>query len=237
MYWKSIFIYLIENYPGMAPLVIVSEREKKKYIGLFVSIILLILVPPFLYHLDSLAFMIYVLLTFVMANCLFIVFGKPKNKIQPIILGVASISFIWINEILKDDFFIVDLISNIILAVLFGFTFAKIVREIFSLKRVSAHVILGAIAAYLLLGLMGAALFETIELLYPHSFEAHTIGVRFYSQVYLSFVTISTLGYGDITPITPQGQAAAIFVSITGQLYLAILMAMLVGKFLKDSEW
>ena len=58
----------------------------------------------------------------------------------------------------------------------------------------------------------------------------------FYGGLYFSFVTISTLGYGDISPLTPQGQAVAIFVAISGQLYLAILMAMLVGKFLKDSE-
>jgi hypothetical protein len=49
-------------------------------------------------------------------------------------------------------------------------------------------------------------------------------------------VTISTLGYGDISPLTAQAQAVAIFVAISGQLYLAILMAMLVGKFLASKK-
>lgn len=216
---------------------VVSEIDKKSYISLFVSIILLILVPPFLYTVSYLVFLIYGLITIVIVNCLFILFGKPSNKLKGLIVGVASIGFIWINELLKEDFLFLDLFTNIILAIIFGFTFAKVVREIFSLKKVSGHVVIGAIAAYLLLGLMGAALFEIIELVYPNSFDAGSLYAKFYSQIYLSFVTISTLGYGDITPITPQGQAVAIFVSITGQLYLAILMAMLVGKFLKDSDW
>ena len=215
----------------------VSETEKKSYISLFVTIVLLIMVPPFLYNYKSLNFLIYGFLTLVMVNCLFILFGKPKNKTKGIVIGVVAIGFIWLNELLRDDLLLFDLFTNVVLALLFGFTFARVVHEIFSLKKVSGHVVIGAIAAYLLLGLMGATVFEVIELLYPESFDKGGLFVKFYSQVYLSFVTISTLGYGDITPITPQGQAAAIFVSITGQLYLAILMAMLVGKFLKDSDW
>lgn len=221
----------------MQSIEVVSETDKNKYRSLFLSIVLLILVPPFLINLGGLGFIIYGLLTFLMVNCLLIIFGKPKNRTMGIVLGIASISFIWVNELLKNDYLALDLFSHFVLTLLFGFTFAKVVREIFSLEKVSGHVVIGAIAAYLLLGLMGSSLFEVIELLYPQTFDAGVLHARFYSQVYLSFVTMSTLGYGDITPITPQGQAAAIFVAITGQLYLAILMAMLVGKFLKDSNW
>ena len=130
-----------------------------------------------------------------------------------------------------------QVIRMIIMAVFFSFTFGKMVGEIFKLERVTAKVVIGAIGAYLLLGFIGAFLFEIIQLTYPNSFaNMDVFAGGFYDNLYFSFVTITTLGYGDISPLTPQGQAISIFVAMAGQLYLAILMAMLVGKFLKDSE-
>ncbi len=119
---------------------------------------------------------------------------------------------------------------------LFGTTIYKILKSILKLKQVNAQVLAGSVSAYLLLGILSAILFEVVELFYPGSFDYSIRYGAGYNLVYYSFVTLSTLGYGDITPHTPQGQAMAILVSITGQLYLAILMAMLVGKFLKDSN-
>jgi hypothetical protein len=49
---------------------------------------------------------------------------------------------------------------------------------------------------------------------------------------YYSFVTLSTVGYGDITPRLPQTQTLAYLIAVTGQLYVAIIMAFLVGKLL-----
>ncbi|MGK0391285.1 MAG: voltage-gated potassium channel [Maribacter sp.] len=49
---------------------------------------------------------------------------------------------------------------------------------------------------------------------------------------YFSFVTLTNLGYGDITPLTPPSQSMALFLAISGQLYLAIVVGILVGKFI-----
>jgi hypothetical protein len=122
-----------------------------------------------------------------------------------------------------------------VMAVFFGFTFWKMINEIFRLNKVTGKVVIGAIGAYLLLGFIGTFLFEIVQLLYPNSFtNTEIFSDGFYGKLYFSIVTISTLGYGDITPITPQGQAIAMLVALSGQLYLAILMAMLVGKFIAN---
>ncbi|RLD54311.1 MAG: hypothetical protein DRJ05_14905, partial [Bacteroidetes bacterium] len=55
--------------------------------------------------------------------------------------------------------------------------------------------------------------------------------VNFQHYIYYTFVTISTLGYGDITPQGDIGKSLAILISVSGQLYIAIIIAMLVGKF------
>jgi uncharacterized membrane protein len=59
---------------------------------------------------------------------------------------------------------------------------------------------------------------------------------QFNDYLYFSFVTLSTLGYGDVTPVSHLARSMAILIAVTGQLYMTILIAMLVGKFLARSE-
>jgi voltage-gated potassium channel Kch len=54
--------------------------------------------------------------------------------------------------------------------------------------------------------------------------------------LYFSYVTLTTLGYGDLTPTNSGGRVVAMLLSTGGQLYIAILIAMLVGKFLSNSK-
>ena len=83
---------------------------------------------------------------------------------------------------------------------------------------------------------MGSILFTLVEIIYPNSFNVPDDYHSYYKMIYFSFVTLTTLGYGDITPQTPQAKSIVVLVTLTGQLYLAVLMAMLVGKFLSDQS-
>jgi len=215
----------------------ISWHEVNGYSFLLAMMVLLILLPPFLLSLPNVAVIIYILVTLVLLNCFLILFGHSHQHWMVIVLFVLVLSYLWYDLLISANNVLYKLGNNVVIAIFFSLTFAKIVRTIFKLKKVTAKVVVGAIGAYLLLGLVGAFIFEIVTILYPDSFSNTEIFSGFYGEIYLSFITISTLGYGDITPITPQGQAAAIFVAISGQLYLAILMAMLVGKFLKDSDW
>lgn len=90
----------------------------------------------------------------------------------------------------------------------------------------------GAICAYLLIGFAWAAMYSTIEAAHPGSFrtpaEMSTAGSSA-SFVYYSFVTLTTVGYGDITPITRVAGTFAWMEALTGQLYLAITIASLIS--------
>jgi hypothetical protein len=208
-----------------------------RYYFLFFSLALLLLLPPFLDTFEFLSYTIYLLLTFVVVNCSLILFDKSRKTGYGLYVLIITIGFLWLSVAADWQNQVLQVIRMAIMVMFFGFTFAKMIREIFKLERVTAKVVVGAIGAYLLLGFIGAFLFEIIELLYPNSFtNMEAFAGSFYGELYFSFVTISTLGYGDISPLTAQGQAVAIFVAISGQLYLAILMAMLVGKFLADKN-
>jgi ion channel len=210
---------------------------ENRYYYLFVSLALLLLLPPFLITFKYLSYTIYLLLTFVIVNCSLILFDKSSKPGYGLLVVLLTIGFLWLSITNDWQNQVLQVSRMVIMVLFFGFTFAKMIREIFNLKRVTRKVVIGAIGAYLLLGFIGAFLFEIIQLAYPNSFTNMDIFAGgFYGEIYFSFVTISTLGYGDISPLTAQGQAVAILVSISGQLYLAILMAMLVGKFLKESD-
>jgi hypothetical protein len=87
----------------------------------------------------------------------------------------------------------------------------------------------GAIAVYVLLGLTWAQAYELLALLDPGAFAGAVGGQTSPSWVYYSFVTLTTMGYGDITPLNPVARSLAILEALTGQLYLAILVARLVS--------
>jgi hypothetical protein len=86
----------------------------------------------------------------------------------------------------------------------------------------------GAVAAYLLLGLAWAGAYEWVALRAPSAF-AGAIAAGSAPWTYFSFVTLSTMGYGDITPVAPVARSLATAEAITGQLYLAILISRLVA--------
>lgn len=211
---------------------------KDRYYYLLVSIALFLIIPPFTYSFWFGNLLIYLLLSFVITSCILILFDHSRYSTYGIGLLIVSLVITWftLDPFLAENL-LAELARGLLLLVLFIATALKVVRSIFKLKKINAKVLAASVGAYLLFGLAGAMLFGLVNLLYPESFNYNFHYGGGYDMMYYSFVTLSTLGYGDITPNTPQGQAAAIMVSVTGQLYLAILMAMLVGKFLKDSDW
>lgn len=111
-----------------------------------------------------------------------------------------------------------------------GFAFLMI-RNFLAASVGSAHRIAAAVTVYLLLGLIWAELYRLVELMSPGAFripENESLTVATF--VYFSFVTLATLGYGDITPANIIARDLAILEAIMGQLYLVILISRLVSE-------
>ncbi|MEA1928084.1 MAG: potassium channel family protein [Candidatus Auribacterota bacterium] len=108
-----------------------------------------------------------------------------------------------------------------------------IIKDLFSGERVTIDKIFGAITVYFLLGILWTILFTMVELLQPGSLiRAGGEYLSNYSQVqYFSYTTLCTLGYGDIIPATKLTMVLSNLEAIVGALYLAILVARLVGLY------
>ncbi len=102
---------------------------------------------------------------------------------------------------------------------------------------VEKSTILCAINSYLLMGLTASTLFIILDLFVPNSFiNLETGPGNLSSYIYFGFVTLTTLGYGDISPNAPLARSLSIFVAVGGQLYLVIIMALIIGKFLNSKN-
>jgi len=134
----------------------------------------------------------------------------------------------------------IALLTHLLGIVFLGFAVLMILKLIFTSKRITTDVIFAAICAYILLGVFWAIVYSGITVVTPASFayplmeHAATAKLRFGAEntslaIYYSMVTMSTLGYGDIVPVLPFAQACATLQAIMGQLYLAVLVARLVG--------
>lgn len=144
--------------------------------------------------------------------------------------------FFWIAYI--GDYVELKLIIRCMQILFFFFMVTALVREISTTQYVSRTVILDAITAYLLLGFAFSLMVTVVSQLIPGSYniaESKVLEANDFDPVrlniYYTFVTFTTTGYGDIIPIAPIAKSLAILISIAGQLYIAIIMALLVGKF------
>ncbi len=133
----------------------------------------------------------------------------------------------------------IELVTNVVSVGFLLFISAVILRYLFQEDRVSAESIFAALCVYLLLGVAWAHAYSIIDIIEPDSFRFTSTddgtasmrfgGVTFVNPVYYSFVTLTTLGYGDIVPLSPTARMFAVVEAITGQLYLVVLVARLVG--------
>ena len=106
---------------------------------------------------------------------------------------------------------------------------AIILVQTFRSGPITTHRIMGGVAAYLLLGVIWAEAYALVEIVRPGSFEGtlHVAdGPR--AWLYFSYITLATVGYGDVLPIHPVARSLATLEAVTGSLYLTILLARLV---------
>lgn len=121
----------------------------------------------------------------------------------------------------------------VFLALVTGMIFADVLRS----RRVTMNTVFGACAVYILMAFTWASVFGLVEGLQPGSFDLTSVTangpprlLRIEAELnYFSMITLTTVGYGDVSPVSSQARSLAALEGILGQLYLAIIIARLVG--------
>ena len=127
------------------------------------------------------------------------------------------------------DFIYVQYLAQLTTNLFIIFLVGSVVRHMMNQKNVTIYTLVNALNGYLLLGIMFMSLVAFCAQYLPGSFNES--GDSAMELVYYTLITLTTAGYGDITPQLPIAQSLAMLIAITGQFYVAVVVAILVGKY------
>jgi len=160
---------------------------------------------------------------------------KKHHILVGVLLALPMLGSIWSRYFVQ--YSALEVVGGLCGAAFFIFAIIQILIFVYTQKEVTRDLIAGAAIVYLLMALAWSFLFGVVESLNPGSFSIPDIeGISTSrSFLYYSFVTITTLGYGDITPVTSLARSLCILEAVIGQLYLVVQVAWLVGVHVSQS--
>lgn len=159
-----------------------------------------------------------------------------QHNRRNLLIGFAVLLTVstWITFLI--DFQILFLVSRAGQGVFFVFIVIQLIKQTAKASDVNVRVIADSINGYLLVGIIYSIVMFSFVRFQPEAFHfpEGNDGIDradMSKMFYYTFVTYTSTGYGDILPVHPAARSFATLISVTGQLYIAIIIAMLVGKF------
>jgi voltage-gated potassium channel len=110
------------------------------------------------------------------------------------------------------------------------------IQRMMLLKEVFLHNLIEAVNGFLLLGIAFASLTVVLQKHFPLSYVSNHINITAKDLIYYTIITLTTTGYGDILPNTPAAKDLASIIAISGQFYVAVIMAIMVGKYANQKK-
>lgn len=127
----------------------------------------------------------------------------------------------------------IGILFMVCVLILYAYCMVQIVSVLMRAEEVTHHLIIWSVSLYIVLGIFWAHIYTILNMFHPEAFSMNVQQKGSASDfVYFSFVTLTSLGYGDITPRTEVAQRLAITEVITGQFYLAVVVAYLMNLFM-----
>jgi voltage-gated potassium channel len=213
--------------------------KRWRFLGLMLALIMLLVVYPVLSGFAWTRLLLDVLLTLVFVGGLLTIIAQRRLRVVALLLAIPTLAGLWTGYVIpgmpREKMGIgFHICAVLFLTFVIGVTFQAVHKE----ERVTADAINGAFCGYLLAGLAFGHIYCLLEILAPGSFlgngefaaQVANSDHRHFVLTYFSFVTLTTVGYGDITPASAPSRAWAVVEAIVGQFYIAVLVAELIGK-------
>lgn len=208
----------------------------RKYTVLFTFLISLIVCLPILHRTESTRIVFDMVLTAVFLVMMLFIFNRGTIRPVALLLGVPTLIGLWCGRLLDGSAEMpLAVVYHFFAAAFFGMSTVVILTDTRGQKMVTTDFVFGVFAGYVLLGLLFGHLTTMVEWLEPGSYQGvgsdnHSPETRHFVLTYFSFITLTTVGYGDITPATNTARGLAVIEAILGQFYLAVLVAELISR-------
>jgi voltage-gated potassium channel Kch len=174
----------------------------------------------------------------ILFSAILLMAALAMEKNRKIIFIFALVAFITERFSEALDLSYLNALSRSINMIFFVIIVISLILQVARTRKVTAQVILASINGYLLTGILFALMIALLMWLDPesYSFSRHAdfSGRHIYyfsDYLYFGFVTLTTVGYGDVVPLKPLSKSLSNLTSVTGQIYIAVIIAMLVGKY------
>lgn len=214
---------------------LLAELRRYKFRLLLASLFALSVVAPLAESFGS-AQLIYVILLQVALVCSLVAVSQNRRRlVVAVILGSLAMSDTS-REYFRDSATL-NPSALVFLTMFFGFLAAVFLAEVLHARNIDVEQICGALCVYLLIGIVWGFLYALVLHTDPEAirFPPNTVADNSSRLTYFSFVTLTTLGFGDIHPLTPIARTLCWIEAILGQIFLAVLLARLVGLNLAQS--
>lgn len=201
---------------------------KSRFIYVILAIILVLLVNPFIRHTGKMGYFFCTLLITMIPLASFYALTKERNRAIIILLVAAPFVILdGLNMFFSNRYLIV--VAYCFATFLYFYIVVLSVRNLLSQRVITANLIYCAISIYLLIGIMWAGLYVVVEGISPGSFSGISDTA---DLLYFSFVTLTTVGYGDMAPQSILAKRLAVFEAAMGGIYMAVIIAMIVGGYM-----
>lgn len=202
---------------------------------LLILITLLVIFRPYGAQIVHLAVW-QLLLTCTLLSAIFNANHTRKVKILVTVLACPTVLLCWANLFHPVG---IIFIGNIIFIVIFmTICSASVISNVVVRARVTLETLRGVVGAYFMVAILFAYIYYLIEFITPGSFLIPHQATNIFSYaedlselIYFSFITLLTIGYGDVVPLKSYSQTAVIIEGIIGQFYIAILVARIVSVY------
>lgn len=204
-------------------------------VELLVALGLLFVTAPFVEDLPHGDLAEAILMTVVMMSAVLAVGGRRKSLIVALVLLAPALVGKWINHIHPDLLHPAIFLAAFL--VFLGFVVARLLSFIVHAPQVDVKVLCAGVAGFLLLGLAWVPAYLAVARAAPDAFTlpastgSASASLDGFSAFYFSFVTLCTVGYGDIVPVSKVARMLAVTEAITGLFYIAVLISRLVGMY------
>lgn len=194
---------------------------------LFICLVLLLIASPILEEVDNSGVGFSILWSFVIVASVLNASPDIHKRVMAIILAVLWL----ITTFIPTGVHIAT--PSLIAALLFIFTIRVILMKIFNAYEVDADILNSSLTVYLLFGMAWTSVYMALYHINSQAFHVLSGTADFTSVdfIYFSFITLTTLGYGDIIPVSPIAKMLAATEAVTGVLYLTVLVAKLVSLY------
>lgn len=214
--------------------------EDNRFIYLFFCLMIYFIIPPFFVNTPNRMHIISALFSLILVISVYAIERNRRTLRVGIVLAAILIGIQWFGVLFYTNINLI-IIDRAATCLFFALVSVGVINYIIRSEEVTASIIFGAICGYLLIGISWSFLHALIYSLNNQAYAfpatiSNVPQIATLNFIYFSFVSISTVGFGDITPVSHVARTFTWLEAITGQIYLTVWIARLLALHITHSS-